>query len=251
MKKFLKDWAVGILFVGAVGAGALFGPALLNNLHNFYVRVLSTRVVKITNAEGNSGATGFVVKGKSGEKYILTNGHVCALQNNGPLFAEQSGEKFPIEVYKKYAWNDLCAIKAHRPLGLAVSIASGVLAGEQVWVVGHPLLEPYSVTTGEISGTVFIRIVVAQNTKIEDCSGPTYTLIDTSQSLYHFFGIDSVCLRTLEANASTAPTLPGNSGSPVINLWGNVVAVEFAGNESGVRSYFVPLEDVKNFLREL
>lgn len=249
--KFLKDWAVGIVLVALVGAGALFGPSVLTNLHNLYVRLLSMRVVKITNIAGTSGATGFVVKGKSGEKYILTNGHVCALADNGPLVAEQNGETFPVEVYKKYTWNDLCAIKAHRPLGLAVSIAGDVSTGDTVWVVGHPLLEPNSVTTGEISGTVFIQIVVKQNPKLEECTGSTYSIIDLSQTFYAVFGLNAVCVRTLEANASTATILPGNSGSPVINLWGNVVAVAFAANEAGTRSYFVPLSDVKNFLGEL
>lgn len=251
MKKFLKDWIVGVGLVALIGVGIVFGPAFLNNIHNLYIRVLSLRVVKLTNAAGNSGATGFVVKGKSGQKYILTNNHVCRLAENNTLTAEQDGERFPVEVVKSYLWNDLCALKAHRPLGLAVNVASGTLTGETVWVVGHPLLEPNSVTTGEISGTVFIQIVIKMNAKPEECTGPTYSLIDLSQTTYAFFGMTSACVRMLEANASTATILPGNSGSPVVNLWGNVVAVAFAGNESGTRSYFVPLQDVQDFISEL
>lgn len=215
-----------------------------------YLRLLANWVVKITNTEGNSGATGFVVKGKSGEKYIMTNGHVCDLGKKGPLYANYRGERFPIEPYKYYVWNDLCAMKAHRPLGLSVNIANQTILGEETYVIGHPLLEPLSSASGELSGTAYIQVAVSENPAPGECVGPTYTRFSTEGTLYQLFGINELCVRTLEAIASTMSIQPGNSGSPAVNIYGSVVAVAFASNGSG-RSYFVPLADLKEFLEQL
>lgn len=251
LKKFLKDFAIGALLVGCFMVGAIFGTSMLNNAHNLYIRILSSTIVKLTNHEGNSGATGFVVRGASGKKYILTNQHVCELANGGSLLANYQGEQFPVQVAKSYVWNDLCAMEAHRPLGMALHVARSVSIGETLYAVGHPLLEPTSVTSGEISGAMFISIPVKTNPKEGECSGPTYQVLDTSGSMYAFFGVTSVCVRNLEVNTGTVVILPGNSGSPILNIYGSVVGVMFAANEAGTRSYSVPLSDLKDFLGEL
>ncbi len=230
----------------------LFSVPFLNNIHNTYIRILGSGVVMLTNSAGNSGATGFIVKGKSGKKYIMTNNHVCGLAENGLLRAvNTSGESFIVNKVKSYKYNDLCALEALKPLGLAVNVARSVDLGESTWVVGHPLLEPRSVNVGELSGTVIVTIAVSSNPQKGECEGPTYSIEDTSNTLYHLFGVDSICFRRLEAVASTMSIQPGNSGSPAVNIYGSVVAVAFAANESGTRSYFVPLNDLKNFLSEL
>ncbi len=230
----------------------LFSVPFLNNIHNAYIRILGSGVVMLTNSAGNSGATGFVVRGKSGKKYIMTNNHVCGLAENGLLRAiTVGGESFEVSKVKSYEYNDLCALEAHQSLGLAVNIARSVDLGESAWVIGHPLLEPRSVAVGELSGTVFITIAVSANPKGLECMGPTYSIVDTSNTSYHLFGVDTVCTRRLEAVASTMSIQPGNSGSPAVNIYGSVIAVAFAANESGTRSYFVPLSDLKNFLGEL
>lgn len=249
--KFLKDWILGTFIIAILILAGLFGTSFFNNIHNGYLRLLSTWTVKLTNAAGTSGATGFVVRGASGEKYIMTNGHVCNLAENGALTAEYQGTTFPVQVYKQYEWNDLCAIKAHRPLGLAVNIAHSVSFGENTWVIGHPLLEPRSAAIGELSGNVHIQVMVKKNVPKEECTGVTYEYIDTSDTFYAMFGLNSVCVRNVEAQASTMSIQPGNSGSAAVNLYGSVVAVAFAANDSGTRSYFVPLQDLKDFLSEL
>lgn len=246
----LKNYALGVAICGAVVGGVVFGTSILTNLHNAYIRILGPTVVKLTNAAGTSGATGFVVKGASGKKYIMTNGHVCGLAENGQLVATKNDEQFSVTVSKKYAYSDLCALEARKYLGLAANIASNVSIGETVYAIGHPLLEPTTVTSGEISGNMFVQVVVGENVAPADCSGPTYSLIDTSKSMYALMGINNICVRTINSYASSVPTAPGSSGSPITNIYGSVVAVEFAGNQYG-RSYFVTLEDLKDFLKEL
>lgn len=248
LKKALKILSASVVSLIII----LFSVPFLNNIHNAYIRILSRGVVMLTNSAGNSGATGFIVKGKSGKKYIMTNNHVCGLAENGLLRAvSTSGEVFLVTKVKSYTYNDLCALEAHVPLGLAVNIASSVDLGEATWVIGHPLLEPRSVAVGELSGTIFITMVVSANPKPDECNTPTYSIVDTSETVLGIFGVSSVCTRRLEAVASTMSIQPGNSGSPAVNLYGSVVAVAFAANEAGSRSYFVPLSDLKNFLNEL
>lgn len=249
--KRLTSYLPYILIVVSGVFGLLFGTGVLNNIHNQYLRYLSTWTVMITNQAGNSGATGFVVKGKSGTKYIMTNAHVCSLADNGMLYANYRGDRFQVQVFKKYQFNDLCALTSHRPLGLAVTVASSVTNGENTWVIGHPLLEPKSSAIGELSGSVFIQIMTGANPKPGECDGPTYKRESTEGTFFGFFGISEVCIRTVEAQASTMSIMPGNSGSPVTNLYGNVVAVAFAANESGGRSYHVPLSDLVDFLNQL
>lgn len=247
----LRRFATVIVIGIAVLATSIFGVGGLNNIHSKYLRVLSHWTVLIHNSRG-SGATGFIARGKSGKKFIITNGHVCGLQENGKLFVIYKDDEYVLRVHKLYDMNDLCAIDAPGSAGLAVNIASSYKHGEEAFAIGHPLLEPTTVTLGELSGRIVAHIMTGQNVDPKECSGPTYELIDLSDNpMAAFFGVSNVCVRNLEAEASTMITLPGNSGSAVVNNLGSVIGVAFAANEPGTRSYIVPLESLKDFLSQL
>ncbi len=85
----------------------------------------------------------------------------------------------------------------------------------------------------------------------EECSDETYELIPVNDPTANMFGIDSACVRVLDSQSSSVSILPGNSGSCTVNIYGNVVAVAFAGNEGGTRSYHVPLAALQDFLGSL
>lgn len=240
-----------ISLLGGFIVSLMFLPNSCIDLHSYYLHEISTWVVKITTSSGTSGATGFVVEGRSGKKYILTNTHVCDISENNILVVVQDNEIYQAEVYKRYKYNDLCVLQPHNELGKPATIARDYLLSETVWVIGHPLLEPKSLTTGELSGDIMLTIPIKMNIGKKDCDGPTYEFKDLSGSLYSFFGVNTACFRHLHAKTGTAVILPGNSGSPVVDIFGHVVAVAFAANESGTRGYFVPLEDIKDFLKEL
>lgn len=251
MEFSFKRFAAGIAIGGAGLYGLLFGVGFLTNIHNVYLRTLSYWTVLIHNSQG-SGATGFIVKGKSGKKYIMTNNHVCGLQENGKVFVYYKGDEYRLSVIKAYPKNDLCAIEAPTSAGLSVNIATNFREGESAYAIGHPLLEPKSITLGELSGPVQIQVLVGKNMKPEECTGETYEFVDLSTNeMAALFGLENLCIRHLNAEAATMTILPGNSGSAVVNIYGSVIGVAFAANEYGTRSYIVPLSDLKEFLKTL
>jgi len=245
-----KGFVAGLVIAGSGIYGAVFGVGILTNIHSAYLRALSHWTVLIHNSKG-SGATGFIARGKSNKKYIITNAHVCDLAEDGNVFVYYWGDEYRLKVVKKYPTNDLCAIEAPKSAGLAVNIANNFKEGEAAYAIGHPLLEPLTVTLGELSGPVSISVLIGKNVKPEECTGETYRFIDLSGTLMGIFGVDNVCVRDLEAEASTVSILPGNSGSAVVNTFGSVIGVAFAANEAGTRSYIVPLSDLKDFLNSL
>lgn len=205
----------------------------------------------IQNLSG-SGATGFLIKGKSGTTYVMTNNHVCELEKSGTILGTYGADVYVLKVVKRYAYNDLCVMTAPSSAKKVFKTAKNYQLGETSYALGHPQLEPLSLSAGELSDEIVVSIVMQYNGTPEECSGPTYTYHkDDLNEVALFFGITSVCERKLWANTSSIVIAPGNSGSPILDIWGNVVAVAFAANESGTRSYHVPLNDLKDFLNEL
>lgn len=249
MKRLLR---IGLLAIVGMGSyyGTLFAQSEIGNVHKMYIRSLQKHVVMIHNSKG-SGATGFIIKGKSGKSVIMTNAHVCELQENGQVFVIYRGDKYVQSVIKQYPLNDLCAIEAPSTSNGQLKEAHWVKLGEEVSAIGYPFLEPLSVTNGEFSGIMNITIPVKYNPLPEECKGETYRIVDTSDTMYAFFGVTSICVRDLQAMTSSVSIAPGNSGSPIVNIYGNVVGVMFAGRSDAQRSYAVPLSDLKAFLGDL
>lgn len=229
----------------------LFGSSILENAHLSFIRSKAKNVVTLINVNGGGG-TGFLVKGKSGKRYILTNNHICDSAEDKPLLAIYKKDKYMVSVISRYAKNDLCVVQAPESATDNLSLAKTVSMSERVYSIGHPLLEPITISQGELSSLVKIEIVVGTNMTPENCKGETYRLEDLSSNIMAgIFGVLNICVRSLMSNGSTVNILPGNSGSPTVNIYGNVVGVVFAAVESGVHSYHVPLIDVKDFLATL
>lgn len=203
------------------------------------------KVVEIRDPENKKGGgTGFLVNAPSGNTYIMTNNHVCGLANeSGTLLID--GDYYA-HVISHFADHDLCLVS--NPLNLpGIDVGTDSRDGQNVYVVGHPLLEPRAETKGQISGTMIVNIMVGFNIPCKD-KGQRKIDMDPD-SLFYAMGVASVCVRDYEAQATTVNILPGNSGSPVLNQDGLLVGVAFAGREDGPgRGYIIPLKYIKAFL---
>lgn len=224
----------------------LFSVFNSDDLHRKYIRSIAEESsVKIVSVTGRG--TGFHVQLPSGKVVILTNKHVCEM--NEVLNVESFGARFGIvrKVIKKSDRHDLCVMEGI-PGKKGISIGSDPTLGDILYTLGHPRGEELNVASGEYFGNTVIQMV-EQPKNGEPCRG-----ITQEEPMFGIPGFFPVSLCIVEKNTFhlSTPTYPGNSGSAVVNKYGNLVAVIFAGNAYVENNgYAVPLEYIKDFLNTL
>jgi S1-C subfamily serine protease len=238
MKSLLKS-----LFLLAVLTTAFCVP----ELKELYIReYVGSQVFKLTNIEMTGGGTGFVVKVPGGKTVLMTNSHVCeGIQKNSAsskIMATQGDKKFYLKVIKIYKKHDLCAIEA--PKGyIGLSLGSEPTIGQLITIVGHPRLKPLTLSHGQIISEELVQIAVKQVSNPNECK-------DGTQVYYvPFYGI--LCVKTYPAIATNARAMPGNSGSPLVDSLGHVVAVLFCSDNEVFDGGAVPLRFLEAFLLDL
>lgn len=239
MKKLLINVSARLIQAVAILALLAFMMVKAPQYHANYIRSkVGSQVYMITNESGNSGGTGFEVRAKSGKVYTVTNSHVCGLQDeNGIVWASSATmRKIPLHVIEKSNTTDLCILTA---VGSArgLELADSVDIGEQIGLVGHPSLMPITLSKGELIGYAQVKVLAAETT------------CEKEVGMYHTVESNwgPVCLEVIQAGLTNVPSLGGNSGSPVVNIKGDVVAVLFAGSEANW-GVVVSLADIKEFL---
>lgn len=239
MKSALLKFA-GKTFLWLGATIAVLGIALkAPQWHASYIRSkVGSQVVMLTTADGHRGGTGFAIKTPNGQVLTLTNSHICSL-GEGNIFATVSKtRKLPLHIIERSLTSDLCLLSGvARMQGL--SVADSVSIGSDVEVVGHPKLLPLTQAHGQLIGYVTIQVATTPDACEQNFPG--------TELVPSFFGM--VCVQTMDAAATNAVVQGGNSGSPTVNFWGDIVGVLFAGDELGW-GYLVPLKDVKAFLAD-
>ena len=223
-----------------------------SDFHHSYIRSkVGSEVVQIVELS-QGGGTGFHIQGKSGQTYIMTNVHICEMSTNGkPLLVTQEGldEYVPRRVLFMSKKHDICLMEP-LPGHTGIKLASNAEVGEEVTVVGHPHLRPLTLSKGEIIDNEAItkipKFAILSEDDLSECKGMNNSEVVTVAS---FFGEISLCVISDKTTQISAIAYPGNSGSPVVNKFGNVIGLLFAGNSEAVNdAYLVKLQYLKEVL---
>ena len=232
--------ALGLLTMLVIGINA---PSWHLSYIENKVGKVSVKVVKDNRAV--SGGSGIHVQAPSGKAYILTNGHVCGVSDDGKeaLIQVPNSDRFIkrriLEVYSKH---DLCLIEGLDGYD-GIELASGVNAGDGVLAVGHPQLRPLRAALGNYLTNSDIQIatgLISSQEEEDACVANKGTPVEA----FIFY----VCVKSYEAMETTVVIYPGSSGSALVNFWGNLVGVMFAGDGESHYGFAVPLSYVEDFL---
>jgi len=169
-----------------------------------------------------SAGSGFFI---SGDGEIVTNHHV--IEDADEIEIELvDGTRFDAEVIGRDEATDLALIKVSKPdrdfAYLALGESESVRVGEWVMAVGNPLDMDHTVTVGVVSAKGRVLGLSAQGTSFEN-----YIQTDAAINL-------------------------GNSGGPLVNTRGEVVAINTAINARGQNLGFaVPVNTLRQILPQL
>lgn len=257
-----------LLNVGIITVIALMALKLPESYDKHIRKSVGDKVYMIKDSPMSGGGTGFAITAPSGQTYILTNDHVCEVSSDGVTVLVESSEKsLRRKIVAKDPNSDLCLIEGI-PGEKGLSLGSEPLIGDHVAVVGHPLLMPKHISKGEYFGVENVSFIQGPISYFSPITGEEVFIkpidggIDPADCRlnkhrqevgaedFFFFKIYVKYCTVNVKNAYTTSVIihPGNSGSPVVNFWGNVIAVAFAGDETNW-GRMVSLSDVKRFLK--
>jgi len=202
------------------------------------------RIFGTSESTRTTGGTGFSVKSDSGRAYILTNKHICSLANEkGELRVEFPGltRKYSRKIIEVSEKHDLCLVESLPTFKNSLKVSNGVAKGETVFVVGHPKLFGLTVKEGEYIEEAQISVAVSKGSLVP-------IVINHPNNVTGAWQFPKIV--TFITSRFNVYSRGGNSGSPIVNLNGDLVSVLFAGNPSDVmETYGVPLNFVKEFLK--
>jgi hypothetical protein len=236
--KHLRKPIVALALLLTASYGILKAP----EWHGEYIRsAVGSQVVMLTDKSMKRGGTGFALQMPSGEVLTMTNAHVCELEKYGQIYANIGRKKIPLEIVEKSNTSDLCLLSGISNLS-GLEVADSVAIGQEIGIVGHPALMPLAVNRGQLLG--YEKVVVLADDKPCEKEGGMFKNEET------WFGL--VCTEQFVAGLTTVIVLGGNSGSPVIDFYGNVVGVLFAGSGPDMANWgiIVPLDQLRNFIKE-
>lgn len=226
-----------------------------NEWHKKYLRYkVGQNVVRIIKLDEKGellgGGTGFAVVAPSGNTYLVTNAHVCEVKDEAGNVMVQlaNGNRMPRRVIQVAQKADLCLLEGI-PGYDGLEVGSPLKAGDWVAVVGHPQLMDLVISSGNMvaqENLPLLKGIIGWSMKEEDCNAPN----DEIKKVDTIFGELNLCLTNFDSYKTTVVTLPGNSGSPAVDAWGNVVGVLFAGPGGDGANWgsLVTRGDLKDFL---
>jgi serine protease Do len=229
----LWQLVAGVVLILALGYS--FGPS-----RQTPPLTVASSIVSVTNADETGGGTGFSARTRSGAPVIVTNDHVCNAEHNGFVTVRDDQRvAYTKRIVARNFIRDLCLIDGIEAPQLSLARSTSLYRFQDLYVMGHPLLGP----TSPSQGYYIQRSLVPIGFNAKDGACP-----EGAVAVDSFFG--KVCVLNMDLGMTTVPVYPGNSGSPIVNADGEVVGVINSGNPGNAYGGFVPLEYLRQFLRE-
>ena len=195
----------------------------------------STADIKVATSQGTAVGSGIIL---SPDGYVLTNNHVVSGVGSGAKIqvTTPDGKTYPASVKGTSPSYDIAVIKLDGASGLtpaSIGDSGSLQVGQQVVAVGSPENLSNTVTSGIVSA--LSRTVTAG-----DEQGNSVTVYNGLQT--------------------DTPINPGNSGGPLVNLQGQVIAVNSAvdtgqsssgGPQAFGLGFAIPINTAKRIANEL
>lgn len=191
-----------------------------------------------------AGGTGFLIKGKSGKLYLMTNMHVCGHFKKMRM-TQRNKVKWG-KVLKKDISNDLCLIAYPYKKGKPIKLAKRVNNFERAFSLGYP---NYALTPveGPVGGFRISTLdLPKEDATRAQCKGENISIFTYKT----WTGSYPVCRRSYKVRKISFPTQPGASGSAVVNAKGELLGVLSMSVYKGNFGLMSTLESVKKFINK-
>ncbi len=208
-------------------------------------QIPSQLVIKLVDSSERSGGTGFYVVSPKGKVYVMTNAHVCDIgDKSGVMWTDAFEELRSLKILKVSYKVDLCLLAAPDEAKKGIDISKYPAEFlERIFYFGYPGLAPLTVQEGFALEHLEVPLAYPYNKVNCVSAGGEYSQIKD------WFGVfNDVCRVSIKARSSSLHVMAGASGSPVVNVYGELVGVIFGGYGGSILSTMVPLEIVKKFI---
>lgn len=243
MKKLTENIVLIIASTVAFIAGA-FMVLKAPQYHSDYIRgKTAVSVALLHDSDDVARGSGFVIRYK-GMQLVISNDHVCEVLDDR-VRADINGKNVILDKTNFLSSVDLCILRvASKSANLqGLKLASSWRLGQEVMVVGHPAVMPFTLNRGQIISldeSISMRYQIFSEEALSRClKHPALEVLEYAGML--------LCISKTTAIYTTVLGLPGNSGSALVDFWGDVVGVVFAGNKANWL-IAVPLEDLVSVL---
>jgi S1-C subfamily serine protease len=204
------------------------------------------QIVKLTPPSNHgTGGTGFQLQAPSGKVLTVTNAHICELAENNQLSAQvpDSERTVLLTILEVSESTDLCVLEGLSGAS-GLRLADSFQPRQRLFVLGHPRLEPLTLSEGYVTARQVIHLYDLNKTEPATCHGANRNLIMVDTLL----GPTPVCMSSIDAWLTSIVIYGGNSGSPVMTVDGDVVGVIFAGSNSTNYGAFIPFDVLREFV---